>query len=261
LTVLAALAVFSGGVAQTVAYVTSVIPAHALAEVSRDNQYSFATVAAAAGLPDGAAAMLGSLSYLVMAALGVVVGMRLARRYAQPAMTILVPPAFSLLGGSFVHTAEIAAAVPAALLLFAHAGALRAWLLAALVLLAVPWMYATSVTLFSAPLVPVAYLVYSLWGRERLPALSAALASFGAIALLFRLAATLHGYPAAQHVFPPIDPRLAEASWREFVLSNSTNNPVMWLLRLPTWIGLFLLVIPAVLLARKPRLILAGETA
>jgi hypothetical protein len=39
------------------------------------------------------------------------------------------------------------------------------------------------------------------------------------------------------------------------VLSDSTNNPVMWLLRLPTWLGLLFLAIPALLLACKPHVI------
>gem|GEM_PF-411171 len=256
LALLGALAVVGGGWAQTLAYVTSVVPAHALAEVSRDNQYSLATLVAAAGVPDGIAVLIGSLSYLAMIAIGVLVALRLARRYDEPAMILLVPPAFSLLGGSFVHTGEIAAAVPAALLLFARARAYRGWLLASLVALAVPWMNATSVATFLAPLFPVGYLVYVLWHRDRTLALGAALASFIVIASLFHLASTSAvGGIAHAHAYPPIDPRLAEASWRNFVLSDSTNNPVMWLLRLPTWLGLLMLAVPALILASNPRVI------
>jgi hypothetical protein len=241
--------------------VTSVVPAHALAEVSRDNQYSLATLVAAAGVPDGIAVLIGSLSYLAMIAVGVLIAMRLARRYDEPALILLVPPALSLLGGSFVHTGEIAAAVPAALLLFARATAYRGWLLASLVMLAVPWMNATSVATFLAPLFPVGYLVYVLWDRDRTLALAAALASFVVIAGLFHLAATSAGGVVHAHAYPPIDPRLAEASWRSFVLSDSTNNPVMWLLRLPTWLGLLFLAVPAVLLVRKPAVALSAVTA
>jgi hypothetical protein len=262
---LGALAVAGGGWAQTLAYVTSVVPAHALAEVSRDNQYSLATLVAAAGVPDGTAVLIGSISYLVMIAVGVLVAIRLARRYDEPALILLVPPAFSLLGGSFVHTGEIAAAVPAALLLFARAREYRGWLLASLVALAVPWMNATSVATFLAPFFPVAYLVYVLWHRDRTLALGAALASLAVIAALFHLASTSAvGGIAHAHAYPPIDPRLAEASWRNFVLSDSTNNPVMWLLRLPTWLGLLLLALPALMLAsnsRVPTLRAAAEPA
>jgi Glycosyltransferase family 87 len=259
---LAALSLIGGGFAQTLQYVTSVIPAHALAEVSRDNQYSLATVAAAVGVPDATAALLGSISYLLMIVVGVLVAMRLAQRYDEPALVVLIPAAFSLLGGSFVHTAEIAAAVPAALVLFTRAAELRGWLLAAVVLLAVPWMNATSAAMFVAPFFPVAFLVYALWRRDRVLALSSALGAFVVIAGLFVLSARGGGPALAHaHILPPIDPRLAEASWRELVLNNSTNRPVMWLLRLPTWIGLVLLAIPALLLARKPRLSLAASSA
>jgi len=248
---LGVLAIAGGGWAQTLAYVTSVVPAHALAEVSRDNQYSLATLVAAAGVPDTIAVLIGSLSYLAMIAVGVLVAIRLARRYDEPAFILLIPPAFSLLGGSFVHTGEIAAAVPAALLLVAHAAAYRGWLLASLVALAVPWMNATSAATFLAPFFPVGYLVYVLWHRDRTLALGAALASLVVIAGLFHLASTSAvGGIVHAHVYPPIDPRLAEASWRTFVLSDSTNNPVMWLLRLPTWLGLLMLAAPALLLAR-----------
>jgi hypothetical protein len=245
----AALSWFGAGWSVTTSYLTTVLPAHALSEVSRDNQYSLATIAGALGAPDASAALLGSLSYIAMTAVGVVVAVLLWRRYEEPALAVLVPPAFSLLGGSFVHTAEIAAAVPAALLLVVRASALRPWFVAALLLLAVPWIYATSVVSFIAPFFPVAYLAYVLCDRNRSIALGAACVAFAAIAVLFSIAASFHPHLAPHaHAYPYIDPRLAEASWRRFVLGNSTNNPVMWLLRAPTWSGLGIL---AVVLARS----------
>ncbi len=239
---LGAASLASGGLAHNIGYLAVVLPAHALSEVSRDNQYSLATVVAALGAPDSQAVTIGTLSYGLVVLIGVVVAVRLARVYHDPAFAVLVPPAFALLGGSFVHTVELAAAVPACLLLFMRAEAQRGWLLAALVLLAVPWMLATSVALFLAPLFPVAYLVYVLGGRDRTCALAATVASFAAIVGLFALALAPPVHNIAAHVIrPPIDPSLAEASWRAYVLGNSTNRPVMWLLRLPTWIGLLLL--------------------
>ncbi len=258
---LGALSVFSGGLPQTVAYVTAVLPAHALAEVSRDNQYSLATIASSLGLADEPAVVAGSISYLFMIALGVLVALRLARRYDEPALTLLVPPAFALLGGSFVHTVEIAAAVPACLVLFARSQIYRGWLFGALILLAVPWMLATSAALFLAPFFPAGYLTYALW-HDRAWTPRVVLASLGAIFMLFLLASL----PAAQTIahgglHPAIDPRLAESSWRALVLGNSTNRPIMWLLRLPTWAGLVAFAVPALVLARKPRLILVPESA
>jgi hypothetical protein len=252
LALLVGLSLIFGGVPQSVEYFARVLPAHALAEVSRDNQYSLATVLASLRIPDALAVLAGSLSYVVMAIVGIVVALRLARRYHEPAFLTLMPPAIALLGGTFVHTAEIAAAVPAALLLFARAAEYRNALIVSVILLAVPWMSASSIALFLAPLFPIAYLAYMLSGRHRSIALGTALASLCAIAILFVLAAqpVVHSHAVAL-VRPAIDPRLAEAGWRTFVLANSTNRPVMWLLRLPTWIGLILLVIAALALSRK----------
>ncbi len=247
---LAALSVTAGGIGQTLAYITQVLPAHALSEVSRDNQYSLSTIVAALGLSDNAAVLFGEACYVLMTALGVVTGTVLARRYEEPALIVLVPPAFALLGGTFVHTGEIAAAVPACLVLLTRAREHRTWIFAALILLAIPWMMATSAALFLAPIFPAAYLTYALWRNDRTAVLGTAVVSFAAIAVLFSLAGySQHYLPSVRHVDAAIDPRLAEASWRQFVLGNTTNNPVTWLLRLPSWIGLIILNGTAAMLA------------
>jgi hypothetical protein len=258
----AALSVVTAGLNVTLGYVTTVVPAHALSEVSRDNQYSLATIAGALGVPDTSAALLGSLSYIAMTAIGVIVGVRLWRRFEEPALAVLVPPAFSLLGGSFVHTAEIAAAVPAALLLATRSSALRPLCIGAALLLAVPWIYATSVVSFIAPFSPIAYLAYALGGRNRSIALTAACVAFATIAALFWLSTFYHPHVAAHlHAYPYIDPRLAEASWRAYVLGNSTNNPIMWLLRAPTWCGLTLLALAMLRTAAQGRFVLRAVPA
>jgi hypothetical protein len=253
---LAALAVVAAGWGIAVSYVTAVVPAHALSEVSRDNQYSLATIAGALGVADTSAALIGSLSYIAMTAVGVIVAMRLWRRFEEPALAVFVPPAFSLLGGSFVHTAEIAAAVPAALLLATRTTVLRPWYVAALLLIAVPWIYATSAVTFIAPFFPVAYLAFVLRERSRTLALIAACVAFATIATLFSFAASYHAHGVPHfHAYPYIDPQLAEASWRQFVLGNSTGNPVMWLLRAPTWCGLGVLAAALTAAATQRRLV------
>lgn len=250
---LAGLSVACVGAAQTLSYVTAVLPAHALSEVSRDNQYSLASVVAAIGVPDASAALIGSLSYVAMIALGTIVGLRLARRYNDRSLAILLPMGLALLGGSFVHTGEIAAAIPACLVIFTRAREHRGWMLAALILLAVPWMMATSIAIFLAPIFPVAYLTYALWTKERATVLGVAVAAFAILLGLFAVSAAMPPHPSA---IPPthawIDPRLAEASWRDFVLGNSTNRPIMWLLRGPSWIALAVLAVTATLIAKKP---------
>ena len=175
-----------GGVAANVSYLTAVVPAHALSEVSRDNQYSLSTIVSALGAPDATAVLVGGIAYVVALVFGVIVAARLARN-GDPAYLVLIPPAIALLGGSFVHTVEIAAAVPAAFLLCTTAYERSAWLVTTLVLLAVPWMMATSAALFLAPFFPIAYLV-AAFGFSRSAAYASALASFAGILLLFALA-------------------------------------------------------------------------
>jgi len=189
---------------------------------------------------------------VIVSALGVLVALRLARRFDDPSLTVLVPAAFSVLGGTFVHTGEIAVAIPACLLLFAQARALRPWLFVAVILLIVPWMLATSAAMFLAPVFPVAYVAYTLSRGDRTVTFGAAVVSFAFIAALFALY-SVHYTPMAvhPHLYPPIDPRLAESSWREFVLPNVTNRPVMWLLRLPSWAGLIIFAACAALLAER----------
>jgi hypothetical protein len=123
-------------------------------------------------------------------------------------------------------------------------------LFSAVILLIVPWMLATSAAMFLAPLFPAAYIAYALSRGDRIVTLGTALASTAMIAGLFALYALPAGHPAGHiHLYPPIDPRLAESSWRQFVLPNVTNRPVMWLLRLPTWGGVIIFVACAALLA------------
>jgi hypothetical protein len=232
--------------------------------VSRDNQYSLATVLAALGVPDVSAALAGSISYVLVSAVGVLVALRLARRFDDPSLTVLVPAAFSVLGGSFVHTEEIAVAIPACLLLFAQARALRPWLFMALILLIVPWMMATSAAMFLAPLFPVAYVAYTLSRGDRAATFGTAAVSFALIVGLFALYSVHHAPMAAHpHLYPPIDPRLAESSWRQFVLPDVTNRPVMWLLRFPTWVGLVIFAACAALPAERggARAVVAESTS
>ena len=256
---LAAFSLAFGGVLHNVEYIAAVLPAHALSEVSRDNQFSLSTVVAALGMPDAPAALFGSVSYLLMTLLGTLVALRLATRFGQAAMIALVPPAFTLLGGSFVHAVEVAAAVPACLLILTSAQTHRTWFFAVLLLLVVPWMMSTSVAIFLAPLYPAAYLAYALWRQDRSAVLGVCVSSFGLILALFTVA-TVHwphvGAAAHPHAF--IDPRFAEASWRDFVLGNSTNGIAMWALRLPTWIGLIGFVVGALTLLTGARVRFAG---
>ena len=248
---LGALSLFTGGLSLNLQYVQTVLPAHALSEVSRDNQYSLSTVVAAFGTPDRAAAAIGALSYAILLSVGVIIGNRLSRRYASPAFAIAIPTAFALIGGSFVHTEAIAAAVPGSMMLLRRTPAPRIWTLGGALLVSVPWMFATSAALFLAPIVPVAFLARTVWPDRRALWLFSAVATFAIILALFIVSGLPHAaLPQAHHNRPAIDPRFAESAWRDFVLNDSTNRLATWLLRFPTWIGLIIVASAAVWLSR-----------
>ncbi len=126
----------------TAEYVATVLPAHARSELFNvAAQYGLPTVLAAFGVPDRVALLAGCSSYALTLALGLYVGFRLSRRFADPAFLVVTPLATVLIGGPFVHIHQMAAAVPLALLLYTRVSALalRGLVLAAIVALAVRW--------------------------------------------------------------------------------------------------------------------------
>jgi hypothetical protein len=147
---------------------------------------------------------------------------------------------------------QIAAALPAAVLLISSEKKEQQYWLAAIavLLLAVPWTWAISPALVIAPLFPVGYLAWHYWNGNARAALLAALA---AVLLLWGLVELAGGAPgAAAHARTlAIDPRLAEATWSNFTQKSSTNSIAAWMLRVPTWAGLLLLLTR--LIAYAPR--------
>ncbi len=230
------------GPAANLEYFTSVLPAHALSEVTRDTQYSLTAVLSAAGVSQRVAVRVGMLWYGAMLVAGTLAAGMLAKKTRNAAFLVCVPPAFAVFGGTFIHITQIAAALPAAVLLAAYSsGRYRALAIVALLALAVPWVWAISPALIVAPAFPVGYLAWRYWNGNARVAL---LAGLGAAVLEFGLMELAVAAPHAggHAVLPAIDPRLAEASWSLFAHRSSTNSIAAWLLRLPTWAALALLL-------------------
>jgi hypothetical protein len=136
---LLALSLAALGVGANIEYVTALLPVHAASEIAAQDQYSLTRVLHLFGLPDGQALRAGTLSYIVMTLLGVAAARAVASAVASEALIVLLPPALALLGGPFVHDIQMAAALPAAIIL---ATATRAPLLlrvSTLVMLVFPW--------------------------------------------------------------------------------------------------------------------------
>jgi hypothetical protein len=232
------------GPATNFEYFTSVLPAHALSEMTRDTQYSFTALLAAAGLPQSAAIRGGTLWYVLMLVAGALVAGMLARRTRNDAFLTCVPLAFAVFGGTFIHITQIAAAVPASVLLVTYAtGSYRTPAIVTLLLLAVPWGWAASPALMAAPAFPVGYVAWRYWRENTAVVLFAVIV---AAALVFGLGA-LYGingpHFGATGATPIIDSRLPEASWSAYSRSTSHGSIAAWAVRIPTWLGLAMLVL------------------
>jgi hypothetical protein len=239
------------GPATNFEYFTSVLPAHALSEAGRDTQYSLTAVLFSLGTPEGVALRMGLFWYGAMLVLGTFVAGLIARRTGNNAFFVCMPPAFAVFGGSFIHVTQIAAALPAAVLLISSEREERYRLATiALLLLAVPWAWAISPALIIAPLFPVGFLAWHYWNGNARVALLAALAAGVLLWGLVQLAGDAPGVAAHARTLA-IDPRLAEATWSNFTQKSSTNPFAAWMLRVPTWAGLLLLLTRAI--AYAPR--------
>ncbi|MGZ3498116.1 MAG: glycosyltransferase family 87 protein [Vulcanimicrobiaceae bacterium] len=232
------------GPAANVEYFARVLPAQALSEASRDTQYSLSSVLIGFGIGDSVATRIAEIEYVLMVVLGLVAGRLLARRYTDDALLVLIPLAFAVMGGSYVHITQIAAAIPAAIILLRHVKQHRAILLAGLVLLAVPWLHAPfAVTACAAP---VALLVWQLGGRNACATLASAFLAAAMLLGLSWMAIASKPDPSPRVVARAIDRDLPQASWSRFTQQeNSTGSIASWAERFPTWTGLLLLAFGA----------------
>jgi hypothetical protein len=243
--ILGLLSIVTVGLPANLEYFTSVLPAHALSEVSRDTQYSLTAVLASLGISDAIAIRAGMLWYAAMIAAGVAVAGTLARKSQNQAFLACVPPAFAVFGGTFIHDTQLVAAMPAIVLTIPLLkGMPRNIAVAALLLMSGPWSMSLSPLAAVAPAFPIGYLAWTYWQENvRITALAAV--STGLIVLgLFAMSQTL----PARHVttapaMAPIDSRLAEASWSTFTQKSSSHSLASWAARLPTWSGLLLVLV------------------
>ncbi|HEY4434499.1 MAG TPA: glycosyltransferase family 87 protein, partial [Candidatus Cybelea sp.] len=257
--VLAAISLLVLGLPANIEYFTSVLPAHALSELTRDTQYSFSAVLAALGVSPTGALRGGSLWYLAMVILGTLVAGRVARTTGNRAFLACIPPAFAVFGGTFIHVTQIAAAIPAAILLASYTGrAQRTAVVAALLLLAVPWGWVVSPVVLVAPFVPVAYLTWHYSAYNARTALICGIATIGIIGALMWLY-TLHAsHIGATLALPVLDPKLPESAWSAYSRHGSSGSVAAWVVRIPTWAALGILLAVCV---RQARFVFRREQA
>lgn len=242
LSALGLLSILTLGPDQAYLYLAQVLPAHSLSEAGFSEQYSVTSILAYLGLADIEAVRIGSAWFAVMVVLGVVVAGSIWKKTRDAAALVLVPPAFSVFGGVFVHVTQISIAVAPALWLVAREKKGRQIAATvAMLLLVFPWKVSYSPAAILAPAFPIGYLAWIYFKRNvRAAILTGCIAGF--------LIVTINGGYARDHrshshyTGTSINARLPEAPWSEYIRANRTPTVATLVAHLPTWVGLFLLL-------------------
>ncbi|GAC1500555.1 MAG: hypothetical protein NVS1B2_25180 [Vulcanimicrobiaceae bacterium] len=252
---LAIASLFALDPATNVAYFTRVLPAQAAAELIAVDQWSLSHVLHVLGLADVWALRLGSVSYLVMFAGGLILARRAATALESPSIFVVLPPAAVLLGGAYMHELQLAIALPAAFILAARAERFRIAFGVALMLLVFPWfsLDASRVTLATTAATVAIFaciwiaIAIEIRGYEHRVRLSGTIAS--AFVVLFAGIALL---PGPSHAVPPAANRtigmralrgdaLASENWAAHLRARddlSVATPRKEIEKLPSWIAL-----------------------
>jgi hypothetical protein len=229
-------------------YLLQALPAQARSEIAVNYQLSMSHILKLAGVETRTAVMLGSLSYAAMTLVGTVIASQLVRRGFRAA-AVYVPVTCAMLGGPYVHTVEIAAALPGALLLCTILeGRARIAAAVALAMLIVPWNAGAIGNVSNVPLALAAAFVATALALER----TAAPLRIAALVML-ALGVYIAAIPPGTSVPPPQPARpsairaddLASRAWTMFVSSSSIwpHEDVQHLmLKAPQWLGLLLTV-------------------
>jgi hypothetical protein len=135
--VLAVIGVATLGVAGNVEYFRNVLPAQVLAEVPQGGQFSLTWLLGLLGVNDVTAIHLGDIDYAVMVIVGIAVAKYVSEQVGRVELIPLVPVAFAVVGGPYIHGFQVQAALLAALIIAGRRNDLLAWL--AILLISVPW--------------------------------------------------------------------------------------------------------------------------
>jgi len=231
------------GGAWTFEYFHEVLGRHALSEVNNDGQYSLTTLCRLIGVPQRIAVFLGEASYVLSLAAGIVVGESLRRKSHEDAFIITIPAAFALIGGPFIHIAQMAAALPAALLLHTRLPTFRRPLGWAIVLLAIPWTAFIELQIVLPCLVlGLGFLAWTFIDDRRV----AICTTIGSVALLVAAATEFHfDIPTTRILVSPT--AFSEDAWRVAVDTLFSKHAAFFFpLKIPTWYGLFLIAWAAI---------------
>lgn len=225
------------GATTSLAYVTDVLPAHALAN-AYEWQFSLTSLLTSAGVDAATAIRVGELMFVAMTALGIGVARRVRGVTGEDAAMILIPPAFAVCGGIHVHFQQLVVAFPAVLYAMARFPRIRVPAAASTAMLMIPWnVMGTSLLAGAVPLI-VGFFCAATIGRRSAAILG--VASGCVVLSIFALVYLRLGpVPVAfvPRYYPPDG--LAEASWGDFSRAVLMRPSILmqWL-RVPTLTGL-----------------------
>lgn len=257
---LAIVSVAAGGPRIVWEFATVALPAQARSEIFAADQFSLTHLAAIAGASAGVALLAGTLSYVLMAALGIAVARRLSGDAIE--YLVLVPPAFVLIGGTFLHDLQFLAAMPLALVLLARNSRTK-WLEAlAAALLAVAWSEATSRLALLVSAASVFAVIWLAVPRRSGRIVWSAGGALAAAALVVALGRVPDGPRRAVAARPPVTVGAHETAardWAVYLASDAaltTSSARSLIRKAPTWAGALLLLsiaLSAAVPARRPQ--------
>ncbi len=233
---LVAISLAALGPAVNLEYVGAVLHAHAVANVMDRTQFSATHFAWLAGLDRGAAVALGSTWSALALPIGIGVALRLRRRYGEAAL-VLVPPAFAVFGGLYVHYAQVALALPACLLAAHHAARqprAKSALCAGVFVLAIPWLALCAFPVFAVAVAVSAMVFCTALDRAGIAVRLSAATSLGLVAFFGIAALTLATSGAVASSIIAGNP-LAETSWQNYIVARDARPQLaVVLFQLPT---------------------------
>jgi hypothetical protein len=256
----AAVSVMVAGTGTLVEYVRAVLPAHALSEIANEKQFSLTYALARLHVPDELALRAGELWYAVAVGGAIWVAGRIARNGGGAGQIVSLPAALAVFGGPFVHISQIAAALPAAFLLYARTTDRRLGL--AIVALAIPWIQFANLGIVFLPLAALVagYLALELVDPRPV---AAAIAAGSAVLFIEAAIALVTTVPDATSVLSAnYDPRaLAETSWALYVRTIGTANATAFdFAKVPTILALCFIAFAAFREAVRPPVSLRDQT-
>ena len=233
----AAVSVAAVGLPTAVSYLRDVVPAHALAN-AYEWQFSLTSILTSLNVAPENAIRSGEVMFAAMVIAGVLIANRLRQLTGDPAVMVIVPPAFAVFGGVHVHFQQLAIAFPAVLYVWARYPRVRVLAGTGLALAMIPWNVMSSTVLSGVSPILVGLFARETTGARRglvLTGISAIIAlSLFALAFAGLGPATVH---FVAHAYPP--DALAEVSWGDFSREALARPSLMmqWF-RLPTLAGL-----------------------